>query len=381
VITRLNIGGPSVHTVLLTRDMTALGYRTTLATGLCEAEDGDMTYLLDPGDPVRWVPELSRSVRPWSNLRALYRLWRIMRAERPTIVHTHTAMAGCVGRLAAILAGVPVIVHTFHGNSLRQYFSPAASAVFLRIERLLGRATDAICVVSEQQLEELAGELRVAPRSRFHVVPLGLDLDPYLALSPAPPADGVLRVGWFGRLVPVKNVPLLVEVIEATERSGVPIEFHVAGDGPDRGILERAAARFGGRLVWHGWQKDITPILQRCDVLLQTSLNEGTPLALIQGMAAARPFVSTPVGGVVDMASGTARSEPGMTWFSNGILADAEAGALAAALTGLRADPGRIRAMGQNARALAARRYPKQALCARLDGLYRELLSRSCIKS
>ena len=133
IITRLNIGGPAIHTVLLTKGLAELGYQTTLVSGVCETGEGDMSYLLNAEDRVRWVPEMSRSVRPLNNLVALFRLWRLIRAERPEVVHTHTAMAGCLGRLAALLAGVPVIIHTFHGNSLRGYFSPLANAVFLRM--------------------------------------------------------------------------------------------------------------------------------------------------------------------------------------------------------------------------------------------------------
>ena len=219
VITRLNIGGPAVHAVLLTRGLAPLGYRSQLVTGVCEAADGDMSYLLSSGDPVVQLPDLSRSVSPLRNLKALWAMWRLMRRTRPDIVHTHTAMAGCLGRLAAIMAGVPVIVHTFHGNSLRHYFSPAAAAVFRRVEMLLARFTDAICVVSPQQIDELSGEFGIAPRERFRAVPLGIALGDYLCIPPAPPGP-VLRVAWVGRLVGVKNVPLLIGVSapdEATE--------------------------------------------------------------------------------------------------------------------------------------------------------------------
>src|SRR5690242_7004834 len=135
VITRLNVGGPSIHVVLLTRDLASKGYHTVLVSGMCEEDDGNMSYVLNSNDSVRWIPDLSRSVRPWKNLRGLVHLWRTIRAERPTIVHTHTAMAGCIGRIAARAAGVPILVHTFHGNSLRRCFSRPVSAVFLQIER------------------------------------------------------------------------------------------------------------------------------------------------------------------------------------------------------------------------------------------------------
>jgi glycosyltransferase involved in cell wall biosynthesis len=376
VITRLNIGGPSIHTLLLTREMAAMEYRTVLVAGSCEAEDGDMRYLLQPADSVRWVPELSRSVRPWRNLKALWRLWRLLRQERPTIVHTHTAMAGCLGRLAAVLSGAPIVVHTFHGNSLNEYFSQIQAGVFRRIEQLLARFTDALCVVSPQQATELSAKFHVAPAHKFHVVPLGLELDDYFGLR-APAGSGPLTVGWFGRMVPVKNMGLLAATIENTLRRSSDVRFVVAGDGPDSSALSRLIDRYGDRVEWLGWQREILPAMARCDVLLQTSRNEGTPVALIQGMAAARPFVSTAVGGVVDMVSGEAeRATGGARWYANAVLADSDANALAGALTELAENRTLVSRMGLAGRAFASQRYRKETLVGNVDALYRELLKK-----
>jgi glycosyltransferase involved in cell wall biosynthesis len=376
VVTRLNIGGPAVHTILLTRELPSLGYPSVLVAGDCEDGEGDMSYLLDPADTIRRVPDLSRSVAPVRNLRALWQLWRIIRKERPAIVHTHTAMAGCLGRAAAILAGAPVIVHTFHGNSLRQYFSPVASAVFLAIERLLARRTDVICVISPQQLDELSSGLRIAPPSRFRVVPLGLDLSPCLQLPLPTPTDPI-RVCWFGRLVDVKNLGLLLEAVAALENRSHRFEFHVAGDGPDRHLIEAALPRLAPQLVWHGWQRDMIPLLAECDIVVQTSRNEGTPVALIQGMAAGRPFLSTPVGGVVDMTCGVGLGlTPAATWFDNCALVEPRPDAFAQALVEFARSPGRIVEMGRAARLFASAHYRKEALLSNLDSLYRELLDR-----
>jgi len=374
VITRLNIGGPTMHMLLLAREMAALEYRTVLVAGSCEPEDGDMSYLLRAADSVRWVPELSRSVRPWRNLKALWRLWRLLRCERPAIVHTHTAMAGCLGRLAAVLSGVPIVIHTFHGNSLNEYFSRSQAGVFRCVERLLACFTDALCVLSPQQATELSAKFHIAPARKFRIVPLGLDLDDYFALDP-PQGSGPLTVGWFGRMVPVKNIALLAATIENTLQRGQDIQFVIAGDGPDRALLNGPLARYGGRVEWLGWQRDILPAVARCDVVLQTSRNEGTPVALIQGMAAARPFVSTAVGGVVDMVSGISeRSSGGARWYANGVLVESDATALAGALKALAESRLLVSRMGLAGRAFAARQYRKETLVANLDALYRELL-------
>lgn len=374
VVTRLNIGGPAIHTLLLTREMAAREYRTVLVAGSCEPADGDLRCLLQPSDSVRWVPELSRSVRPWHNLKALWRLWRLMRKERPIIVHTHTAMAGCLGRLAALLSGAPIIIHTFHGNCLNEYFSRIQTGMFRRVEQLLARFTDALCVVSPQQATELSAKFHIAPAQKFHVVPLGLELDDYFALPP--PADnGPLTVGWFGRMVPVKNIALLAATIENALQRGLDILFVIAGDGPDRGALTGVLEQYGGRVEWLGWQTEILPAMARCDVLLQTSRNEGTPVALIQGMAAARPFVSTAVGGVVDMVSGSAmRATGGARWYANGVLTESNARTLADALAALAGDRALVGRMGLAGRAFAGRRYRKETLVENVDALYRELL-------
>jgi len=376
IITRLNIGGPAIHALLLTRELAALDYRTVLVSGSCAPEDGDASYPVDVADAVCWVPELSRSVRPLRNLKALWRMWRLLRRERPMIVHTHTAMAGCVGRLAAILSGVPIIVHTFHGNCLNEYFSPCMAGVFRRIEQVLARFTDAICVLSQQQVAELSTKFHIAPPHKFRIVPLGLDLDDYFGLRP-PSGDGPLTVGWFGRMVPVKNISLLAASIDCTFEQRPDVRFVIAGDGPESTALRSVLDRYGDRVEWLGWQREILPAMSRCDVLLQTSRNEGTPVALIQGMAAARPFVSTAVGGVVDMVTGgTGSAENGLRRYANGILADAHADTLADALVSLADDRTLVARMGSTGRALAASRYRKERLVEDMDSLYRELIHR-----
>ncbi len=376
VITRLNIGGPAIHSVLLTRGLRGRGYDTSLVVGTCEADEGDMGYLLTADDAVQLIPEMSRSVRPWNNLRALWKLWRLMRKERPAIVHTHTAMAGSLGRAAAILSSVPIIVHTFHGNSLAEYFSPVMSMVFRNIERLLAMKTDAICVVSEQQAAELSEVFRVARRDKFRVVPLGLELQQFLDLS-APGVAGPLKMVWLGRLVSVKNVPLLVEIIETALGRSSDVQFTIAGDGPERAAVETIVKRFPKQVSWLGWQKDVAPLIAQCDVLIQTSHNEGTPVALIQGMAAGRPFVATPVGGVVNMVQGAAVHSAGnCRWFENAVLVPPSALAFTETLIRLAENRSLVVEMGYQARAFASQQYPVSALLENIDGLYRELIVR-----
>jgi glycosyltransferase involved in cell wall biosynthesis len=380
VLTRLGAGGPPVHALLVSREMRRLGYQTELVTGRCEAEDGDMSYLLTPADTVRWVPEMSRSISLWSDAVALWRLFRLMRRRRPLIVHTHTAKAGLLGRIAAHLAGVPVVVHTFHGNVLSGYFNAPVSRAFQLLERALGWITDAICVLAPQQAAELGERFRIAPPDKIHLVPLGMDLSRLQALDPVRRDGGPLVVGWLGRLAPVKNPSLLAEVIEAALTSTDRIRFVIAGDGLDREAVVRVVSRFGERRVsWLGWQRDVVPVIAQCHLLVQTSRNEGTPVALIEGMAAGRPFVSTPAGGVVDMVAGQERRDAaGARWFSNAVLVDPHPGAFAAVLQRLLEDPGLLCAMGRQAAGFA-RRYELAGLLDNLDRLYRDILSRKAL--
>jgi len=381
IITRLNIGGPAAHLLLLNRGLAAREYRTVLAVGTCEAEIGDQDYAFEDESFLRRLPALSRSVAPLRNLRALAQLWRILRRERPCIVHTHTAMAGCLGRTAAVLSGVPIIIHTFHGNCLNEYFSRFQNRILRQIEQLLARFTDVLCVLSPQQAAELCGQWKIAPAHKFRIIPLGLDLDDYLALRP-PAGAGPFTVGWFGRMVPVKNIPLLAATVEAALARCPDMRFVIAGDGPDRTALKSVLARHGNRVEWLGWQHEILPALDRCHAVLQTSRNEGTPMALIQGMAAARPFVSTAVGGVVDMVSGgIERWSHGARWYENSVLAEPDAGTLAGVLVSLAEDRPLVSRMGLAGRAFASQHYRKETLLENMDALYRELLAEKNLDS
>jgi glycosyltransferase involved in cell wall biosynthesis len=335
-----------------------------------------MGYLLTQEDPVHRIGRMSRALSPLDDLAAFAALIRFLRRVRPLIVHTHTAKAGVLGRLAAKLSGVPVIVHTFHGNVLDGYFPDAANRAIRWIEKALAGLSDAICAVSPQQQRELTERFRIAPAEKVRVVPLGLDLDPFLNL-PQPPAAGPFTIGWLGRFVPIKNLPLLSQVLDQTLAGNLFVRFLIAGDGPERDIVSKAAARWGPeRCQWLGWQQDVRATLQKCHVVIQTSRNEGTPVALIQAMAAGRPFISTAAGGVVDMVTGTpSRDSNGNRWYANAVLAEPAPGAFAAAIGELAGNPIRRRRMGSEAARFAGTSYSLSQMAANLEALYAELLS------
>jgi glycosyltransferase involved in cell wall biosynthesis len=269
-----------------------------------------------------------------------------------------------------------VVVHTYHGHIFNGYYSRALSLGIRFVERLLARMTTAICVLSPQQFDDITAKFGIARRERVTVVPLGLDLERFRALAPPQFPAPVLTVGWLGRLVPVKNVRLLLDVVADTLRRTDRVRFIVAGDGPDRALIDEGVRHYGSdRLRWVGWQDDVSGVINECHCLMQTSRNEGTPIGLIEGMAAARPFISTAVGGVVDMVSGQVqREQGGCQWYDNAVLVEPNATAFSSALCDLVANPSLLVRMGQIASSFSLSRYDVGPMTENHLKLYAELL-------
>ncbi|RMH13764.1 MAG: glycosyltransferase [Gemmatimonadetes bacterium] len=382
VIARLNVGGPAMHVVHLAAGLDPARFRTRLIAGRITADEGDMGYYArERGVEVTEIPAMSRLLSPLADLRTFLRLYRLFRRERPAIVHTHTAKAGTVGRLAALAARVPVRVHTFHGHVLGGgYFPPAKTRLFLAIERLLARVSSKLIVLSERQADEMAeGGLGVAARERFAVIPLGLELERFAAVDAAAARrrfraslgadDTTPLVGIVGRLVPVKNHELALDALAALRAAWPgdrPPELVVVGAGEREAELRVAAADRGvGEAVhWLGWRDDLPEVLPGLDALVLTSFDEGTPVAVLEAMAARLPVVATAVGGVPEIL-GEGRfgrlARPGDA-------ADVAAG-LREVLQGRPPDAARLDA----ARDEALGRYSVARLVADMEALYTEL--------
>lgn len=371
IFSRLNVGGPAVHVVLLAEGLDALGYSTTVALGTEAPWEGNMRALAERKN-VRCVqvPGLGREIRPFADARALWRLYRMIRALRPHIVHTHTAKAGVLGRVAARLAGSRNVVHTYHGHVLRGYFDPGRSAVFRAVERRLGRTTRVLIAVSQSVKDDLVA-LGIAPADRIRVIPLGLELQPLTGALPrgslrgeAGVPDGAPLVGIVGRLTAIKDVGTFLAAAVRVRAVVESARFAVVGDGELRAALEADAARRGlsGVVHFHGWRHDMAPVYGDLDVVVNTSINEGTPVALIEAMAAGRPVVATRVGGTPDLLGDGARGRlvpPGD--------AEAIASAVVAALRGESKQVAR-------ARAYVLAEHGVGRLLRDMDNLYRELL-------
>jgi glycosyltransferase involved in cell wall biosynthesis len=375
IIARLNVGGPALHVTHLTAGLRDR-YPTLLVAG--RVDEGEAEYRGGGGEravPVEDVAELGRAIRPWDDLVALVKLVRLLRRARPAIVHTHTAKAGVLGRIAALLVGVPIRVHTFHGHVFHGYFGPVATRVFLAVERLLARRTTCILTVSESQAEELAGKYRICARERIRVMPLGLDLDRFQhgdrdrlraeLRSEIGAGDGPV-VSIVGRLVPIKNHDLFLDGAARLLRRGVAATFVIVGGGPEEARLrERAHAEgLGDRVRFLGWRADLERIYAGSDVVALTSRNEGTPVCLIEALAAGCAVAATDVGGVRDVL------EDGRAGL---LVPPGDADGLAFALERLLTDPPLRRSLAQRGPGSARRRYAVQRLLDDMAALYTEL--------
>ncbi len=398
IIARLNVGGPARHCLLLSEGLRAHGFETLLLTG--RLEPGEAGVLPDDaattpgGVRIERVPGLRQPVSPRDDVRALLALVRLLRRERPDVVHTHTSKAGALGRVAAAIAGVPVVVHTFHGHVLDGYFPALPSHLVRLAERSLARLTARIVTLSPTLRDELSARFGVAGPERFEVIPLGRDLETFRAGAPgrlraelgvAPDAP---LVGAVGRLVPIKDVPLLVRAFARVAAGRRDAQLVLVGDGPERPAIEAAvrARDLGDRVRLLGWRDDLPSIYADLDVLAVSSRNEGTPLAVIEAFAAGVPVVATRVGGVPDMfdaptrgvaalATNGATPPPGVDLRAQGALvASSDEAGLARALDLLLGHADLRRAAGE-----AARRRSEDWAAARLIDdtarLYRTLLA------
>ena len=373
IIARLNVGGPAIHVILLSARLRAAGYETILVKGREAPSEGDMLDFARELDvrPVV-VPELGREIRWWDDVLAFWKLFVIIRRERPDIVHTHTAKAGLLGRVAAWLAGVPLIVHTFHGHVFHGYFSPSRTRLFVALERWLARRTHRLVAVSERVRGEVLAH-GVGRPERFHVVPVGLDLKRFaecdsrrgearaeLGLSPDAPLVGIVA-----RLVPIKRHELFLTAAAAVARRLPACRFLVVGDGERRHMLERLAADLGisDRVLFLGWRRDLERIYTDLDVAVLTSANEGSPVSLIEAMASGVPVIGPRVGGVPDVI------DDGATGL---VVPPDDASSTADAIVRLLGDLELRRKMGAAARERALRLYAADRLVSDVAALYRE---------
>ena len=378
VIARLNVGGPARHVALLNAGMDPDRFRSWLVTGTENPGEGSLRdYAVDRGVEPLVVPEMlgQSSLAPRDAV-ALGKLVALIRRIRPHVVHTHTAKAGFLGRVAARAARVPVVVHTYHGHVLSGYFGRAKTNALRMMERGLAALSDRLIAVSDCVRDDLVA-LGVARSEKFSVVPLGLDLAPMfcararyrgalraeLGVAPESPMVGIV-----GRLFPIKNHALFLNAAARLAAVRPDVRYVVVGDGVLRSELEDLARRreLAGRVFFTGWRHDLAAIYADLDVLVVSSRNEGTPVSAIEAMAAGCAVVATRVGGLPDLI------DDGRT----GILVAADdPGAMATAVGSVLTDTDASTSMRAEARVDVERRFMASRLVQDMQSLYLELLA------
>lgn len=396
IIARLNVGGPAKHVVWLTAGLDHASYETLLVAGTVPEGEGDMGYFAEELDVTPlFIPDMSREISV-KDITTIWKLYRLFLREKPDLVHTHTAKAGTVGRVAGflyrwltprVLLGRPrkcKFVHTYHGHIFHSYYGPLKTRLFLTIEKMLAwLVSDRIVVISEQQANEICGQFGVGKRTQLSVIPLGLDLEVFKNSrsnrqrfrDELGASDDTLLVGIVGRLTEIKNHQLFLEAVSHYRKlaNNPLVRFVIIGDGGMRSSLEAQARTLGLErdVVFAGERKDPAYFYPALDIVALTSRNEGTPLTLIEAMANARATIATSVGGVVDLLGPVVDGricERGLS------IPPGDAQAFAAGIEKLVSDRELRERVGRKGFEFVQAKYAKQRLLVDIKNLYDELL-------
>ena len=368
IIARMNVGGPAWQSSVLTRGLAGHGYETRLLAGRVDKGEADFVALRDPDLPVVDIEGLGRSVRIGGDLRAFVSICREIRRFRPHIVHTHTAKAGVLGRLAAFVNRVPVRVHTFHGHVLHVYFSPPVSRLVRLVERVLARGTTALVAVGERVRDELV-EAGIGQRDRFTAIAPGVEEPPAIDREIARQLLGlpleVPVVMFVGRLTAIKRPDRLVEAFGMVLERIPEAVLAVAGEGELLEEVRRSVERLGDSVRLLGWQSDVGRLYAAADLVVISSDNEGMPMTLIEAAMAGVPGVTTDVGSA---------SEVGVHG-ATGLVGAPDARDLADAIVALLVDDDRRSDMGRAAAEQAIVRFGAARLVADHVALYRRIIA------
>ncbi|MFD7056820.1 glycosyltransferase [Streptomyces mirabilis] len=358
----MNVGGPALQVSTLMRGLDSELFDHRLYAGFVGPDEADYVDQRAPDVQVCRVPTLGRAVRPTDDLHALSELTAAMRRFRPHIVHTHTAKAGALGRMAAVLARVPVRVHTFHGHLLQGYFSPAKTRLVVQAERSLAAVTDRLVAVGRSVRDDLLAA-GIGRPGQYAVVPPGTTPAAAPGRSEARNQLGLpedsLVVAYVGRVTRIKRPDRFLSVAREVRHAVPAARFLVCGDGDLHGDLE-TAADLGDSLHMLGWRADVETVYAAADMVLLTSDNEGMPVSLIEAGLAGVPTVATDVGSVAEVV------QDGQT----GLLARPDAEELARHTVRLLRDEGLRRRMGQQARTWAAQQFGAERLVQDTHDLY-----------
>jgi glycosyltransferase involved in cell wall biosynthesis len=380
------IGGPVLNVAYLTKYM-APEYETLLIAGEKDPhEESADSFLKNLGIDYLFLPEMGRNINFQNDYKTYKKIKQIIADFKPDVVHTHAAKPGAVGRMAAHAMKVPVIVHTYHGHIFHSYFSTLKTRFYIGAERYLAKKTDAIIAISPAQKIELVNQFKIAPEEKFKVIQLGLDLNKFTQdyaekrrrfRAEFNLAEDEIAIGIIGRIVPVKNHDLFIDAFHHVLRhSNKRVRAFIVGDGDMRSTIEQKLSNLNisfatsgdanAKVIFTSWRKDIDVINAGLDIMALSSLNEGTPVSLIEAQAAGNPIVSTTVGGITDIV------EEGRTALLSDV-ADKEN--FAANLLKLVEDDQLRATFSNRGPEVVMRKFSYQRLVRDMSQLYRELLA------
>ncbi len=321
IINRFNLGGPTFNAAYLTKHL-APKYDTMLLGGVKDASEDSSEFILESLDiEPKYIGDMHRSLNLRNDRKAYIEIKKAIKDFKPDIVHTHAAKAGTLGRLAAHRLKVPVIVHTFHGHVFHSYFGKTKTRLYKNIERYLAKKTSKIVAISDIQKHELSMIHKIAAPEKFEVINLGFDLERFRVNQEALRQqfrntysldDHEIAVSIIGRLVPIKNHKLFIEaLVNIKQKNDIPVRAFIVGDGEMRSELEAFCRLMNidftsdptqkSSICFTSWIKDTERVYAGSDIIALSSLNEGTPVTLIEAQAASKPIVSVDVGGIKDI--------------------------------------------------------------------------------
>ena len=367
IIARMNVGGPAVIVADLMRSIDSSKVEQVLITGYCDVSEADYLETVATDIKATRIAGLGRSVSFVADIRAFFALVAMIKKIAPDVIHTHTAKAGVLGRLAAILAGRKAKrVHTFHGHLLHGYFSGWEVKLVIAIEKFLAKRTDIMVAVGNQVKDDLlAAGIGKADQYRVFfpglVEPKKISKD--VARQQFAMEAGDIYVAYVGRMTAIKRPDRLLNTAAEIKARNLSVKFIVAGEGDLFEATKRDSERRDLPVRFLGWRKDIGALFAASDIAILTSDNEGIPLTLIQAAQASLPIVATGVGSIGDI----------VVHEVNGYLVDSEPAALADALQKLAIDPVLREIMGKAGRERTSRYFSLEKMCADHTELYQLL--------
>jgi glycosyltransferase involved in cell wall biosynthesis len=322
ILNRLVVGGQTHDTLPL---LHCLSHKFDILVlhGQKEKDEKDASALLEKYSlNGKYVSSLRRSINPVNDLRAFFSIYKIIKKNKPHIVHTHGSKSGMIGRLAAYGAGVPVVIHTFHGHLFHSYYNRFFTSILKRSERLFGKITTTAIAISEWQKKELSEIYKILPSKKIHVIHLGIAIENLkgeqagqreLFRKKYNISDEAVAIGIVGRIVPIKNLEMFVNVAKnLLEQIKMQVCFFIIGDGYLKKQIQQYCSAIklnwtedenknaNASVIFTSWIEVIIPAIHGLDILALTSDNEGTPMSIIEAQSCGKPVVATNAGGVRD---------------------------------------------------------------------------------